>query len=181
MRKTQFTPVDAARVALSTPPAATRPAQLRVVLSAAVLWSRELQFPTVRDVAADLGLRSPSSVLSRFETVLDLHAMVIGLEWRRLEDVWTGRMAPPSIAALVDHAQELVTIDRACLRLPALVWAAVTAAEPSRALQQRDLAGPVHALAALVNVPASALGVGALHRWLVATAASFPQVLAVPA
>jgi hypothetical protein len=36
VRKTKFTPVDAFRVALSTPPAPPKPAQLRVVLSAAV-------------------------------------------------------------------------------------------------------------------------------------------------
>ncbi|MEX2557789.1 MAG: hypothetical protein WEB06_19435 [Actinomycetota bacterium] len=160
MSKQRFTPVDAARVALAAPRVVLTSSQLRVVGVAARTWCQELQFPTVRTIASELGCMSPSTVLSGFPHLIDVQASVIALEWHRLEVGLSSPEGCDPVAWLGAHAGELLAIDRACLRLPALVWAAVASAAPSTS-RSPDLkvALMLHALAAFADgLPGSPTG-----------------------
>jgi hypothetical protein len=122
----KFSPVDAARLALSSEPVPMSEARRRTVAMAALLWCRELSFPTVRRLAAAVG-RSPVTVLHVFDHVVQIHAEVIRVEWRILGDVWHRSDVDVGgrVDSLLDHAAALASVDRALLRLPALVNAAV--------------------------------------------------------
>lgn len=178
--KAKFTPVDAARVALATPVVDLTPTRLRVVTRAAAMWCRELQFPTVRQLLAELDRTSLSTPLSGFGHLINVHAAVIALEWSRLRVVVADVDPCRRIDLLARRAQELVEIDQACLRLPALVWAAVVAADPSTARRAGELAALLHALAAFADGCPPPDG-RAARRALLAAARGWSHEWVVPA
>lgn len=180
-KKTKFTPVDAARVALAARPVTLTPSRLRVVLCAATLWCRDLQFPTARQLARALGRSSPSTAVTMFSGLVGVHATVIALEWRRLEQGWMSTVAGDPIGWLVDHAHELAAIDPACLRLPALVSSAVASADRARAALRCDRLAPLHALAALADLSLSPPSRHRLRRVVVAGGSGWGDDLAVTA
>jgi len=153
--RTKFTAVEAARLALATdfsPPLLT-PALRRRLSMAAMLWCRDLQFPTVRELGTAVGLTSTSSVTAVFGRLIDLQATVIHLEWCRIERLAL-QPADELPDRLVDHARKLVAADGWCLRLPSLVWSAVVTADPSHASGRVPLAVALHTMAAMAS-PAS--------------------------
>ncbi len=149
--KRKFTPIDAATVALANPQVAATPGQGRVLVAAAVLWCRHLQFPTARELASELGRSSPSTVLFGFSRLVNVQAALLALEWSRLDLGARSAPAHDGLAWLCRHAAELHAIDRASLRLPALVWAAVVSADRSQARGRADLAMSLHVLAAFAD------------------------------
>lgn len=161
--KTKFSPVDAARLALepSLVPVGRTPRRDRLLRMATSMWCRQLQFPTVRQLVAEGGWTSTSTVTAGFGGLIYLQAEVIRGEWNELER-WSGLPAADRTGALVDHAEHLAAMDPACLRLPGLVWSAVTIADPARE-GDLELALHVHALAALAGclAPRTRLGVPA--------------------
>lgn len=169
--KTRFTPVDAARIALAAPPVPLTASQRRVLLASATLWCHQLQFPTVREIAAAIGRTSPSTVLFGFRHLIDVHAAVIATEWRRIETGVSSSGEPGDWLAWVGrHAEELAAVDRACLRLPALVSTAVASTGRSSPVHHMELAGPLHALAALVDRPGGSSPSGVRRALLEAAA-----------
>jgi hypothetical protein len=130
MSTTKFTPADAARAALDRPGSSPTPAQARTLDVARCLWCREAAMPTVRQLAAEAGLRSPSTILKGFGRLVDLYAQVVRTELDRLRSI-ASRPSADRIAALAAHGSELSSRDRSLVRLPVLVLCAVDAARPA--------------------------------------------------
>ncbi len=151
---TPSTSIDAARLALRSPAIAPTPRRDRLLGTAATLWCRGLQFPTVRQIGAAMGHASPSSPLNGFGRLIEIQAEVIRREWRSIEEGWLGAGPAERSAWLVLHVRRLLALDPACVRLPALVSTAVSAAQPG-VVDGASLA-PLHALAAFAHLPARA-------------------------
>lgn len=150
--RTKFTATDAARVAFTTPPVRLTRARSRILLAATAAWCRDLQFPTVRDIGAATGLRSPSTVTGGFGRLIDIQATVIRLEWQRIEQGWMEVPADRRPSWLAQHGCELGALDPTCVRLPGLVCSAVLGADVVRPRPAPGLLAPLHALAALADV-----------------------------
>jgi hypothetical protein len=181
--KTKFTATDAARIALARPPRPLTPARRRVLAAAATLWCRGLQFPTVREIGAALGLRSPSTVVGGFDGLIDVHAAVIRTEWQRIDQGWMTSSSGDRSRWLVEHGRELAAIDPSCLRLPSLVCSAVLGSGAVPLRPGAHLVVPLHALAAFADAPATALDPVVVRR-LVRAVPDLPGQdvgLAVPA
>lgn len=182
--KTKFTAVDAARIALADGHLTSSPSEqeTRRLRATALMWCRDLQFPTVRKIGTEIGLASSSSITVGFGRLIDLQAAVIGHELEQIEQC--RRLSIQDRAnGLVRHADELMAIGRPCLRLPALVWSAVTAADPAPAWTSPDLALPLHVLAAFVEPAHSRPDAMGLRRVLSAVIdlGPGPHDLAIPA
>lgn len=179
----RFTPVDAARLALATPDRDLTASQRRVVACGAQLWCRQLQFPTVRQIAAQLGRRSPSTVLFGFEGVLGVHAVVIAAEWRQLVQIWRRPVVTDRVDGLVTHAERLAATDQTSLRLPALVASAIAAVDPLQVPQSWHLAASLHLLAAVADRPHRRLDRGVLRGVVMAGLGSVDEAgqIAMPA
>lgn len=182
--RTKFTAVDAARVALAadhpTPlPSAQEARRLRAT---ALMWSRDLQFPTVRDIGVVLGLTSTSSITEGFGRLIDLHAAVISHELEEITRCWD-MPVERRVDALVGHAANLTVIGSPCLRLPGLVWSAATMADPTLSLEYPGLGLPLQVLAAFAEPARSRAGSTSLRRMLssVVEAEAVHANLAVPA
>lgn len=165
--------VDAACVALTGVPLPRTAARERIVRAATVLWCRQLQPPTVRQVAAATGHRSFSGAVTPFGRCIDLHAAVIRTEWDLVARRWASAPHASRARWLADHARQLADVDPACLRLPGLVCSAVAAAGVT-AVPPAELLVPLHALSALVRpsgraVPDVAGAAAALADWSAAS------------
>lgn len=147
---TRSSAVDAARLALARPPLHRTPGRERILRAATVLWCRELQLPTVREVARSTGHSSPSGVITPFGRCVDLQAVIIRTEWDLLVPWWQAVPAEARGRWLAEHARQLEDMDRACLRLPGLVCSAVASAEVVP-LPPLELLTPLHALASLAG------------------------------
>lgn len=92
------------------------------------MWCRELTFPTVRRLAAEIG-RSPVTILTPFGRVIDIHAEVIRREWSSLQTIANAapHLRPQRMA---EHVSALRCFDPGLVRLPAPVEAAIAGAEP---------------------------------------------------
>lgn len=159
-----FTTIDAARLALDRESAELTPRRDRVLTGAAKLWCRHLEFPTVRELGAEMGHTSPSTPLNGFGRVIDIQASVIRLEWQRIDAGWISSPTGDAVGWLIRHARTLAAIDPACLRLPGLVCAAVLAADADRPRPRPECLVPLHALAAFVDAPSCPPGPAALAR-----------------
>lgn len=126
----KFSALDAARRANEVTPLAMSPSRERTLHAAASLWCRNLTLPTIRQVAAEAG-RSAVTVLAPFDTVLDVYAHVIRLEWQLLRDNWFGAEPAEAMQFLRVHAIDLGSRDPSLLRLPSLVHAAMVGARPA--------------------------------------------------
>ena len=146
MSRSKFSPVDAARLAAMSAPRALSVHQEVVVWRAAVLWCRELAFPTARSLAADIG-RWPSTVLHGFGHMVEIQAEVIRGERAALAAL--DHDDPTTLAEnLGVHAATLAAVDPVLVRLPCLVLCALaeTDVEPvSRAVWRA-----VHVMASFV-------------------------------
>jgi hypothetical protein len=170
--KTKFTPVDAARLALTAPPIPLTPRRTRLLLIAATVWCREMQFPTVRELATALGVRSTSTVVNGFAGHLGVQAAVVAHEWTSLREGWFAPGGVDRAAWLVRHAVDLHRLDPACLRLPGYVCAAVEATGLSGTESPEDLTPPLHVLAAFAGRSRFDLEPVALRRMLLVAADS---------
>ena len=124
------------------------PAQARILDLARCLWCREGAMPTVRQLAAEAGLRSPSTVLNGYGRLVDLYAEVMRTELDRLRSI-ASRPSGDRIVGLAAHGAELSNRDRSLVRLPVLVLWAVEAARP--AAVPGGVWRPAHVLAALAD------------------------------
>lgn len=176
-----FTAIDAARVALHQEPPNPTPRRGRVVEVAARLWCRGLQFPTVRQIGAAMGHRSPSTPLNGFGHLIDIQAGVIRLEWHRIETGWVSAPGYDRATWLARHGRDLLAVDPACLRLPGLVTSAVMAADPDRYTARAPSLAPLYALAAFAGSPASSPGQPAFEPMALAAALAHHPDLAIPA
>lgn len=125
---TKFSAVDAARLALSAETIEPTPARERTVNAAAVMWCRELAFPTIRRLAAEVG-RSPVTVLKPFGRVIDIYAEVIRREWAALETI-ADAAAHERPQQMAEHMAALHRFDPVLVRLPVLVEASIAGAVP---------------------------------------------------
>lgn len=175
MTPAKFTPVDAARRAVLPAPIWVSPARRRVIDAAALLWCRDLAFPTVRVIASHLGC-VPSSVLNGYAHHLDLQAMIMRLEWAQLDGGLRGESID-RLVFLADHACALAAADIALLRLPSFVVAARLAADPqlgSSAPGRASMA--VHLLASLADAAGCGIRRPEVERILVASTCWDAQV-----
>lgn len=156
-RPSKFAATAAAAVALRAPAVPSTAIRERNLRSAATLWCRHLQFPTVRAVRDDLGMASAGAVLHGFHRLIDVHAAVIRTEWDLLEHGWFG--ADPDLRTrwLATHAVELAEVDPVLLRLPGLVCSAVFGSGAASRPVDAGLVVPLHALAALADVASGSI------------------------
>lgn len=169
---TKFTATDAALEALMLPGPRATVSRNRIVGRATVLWCRGLQFPSIRRIGRAAGISSPSSVSTPFGTALGIQAEVIRREWSWVER-WL-RIAPDGRDdALAAHGHDLTDRDPVCLRLPGLVCSAVVGSGVLRARPPAHLLAPLHALAALVDIPGNGSDPLTAVPWL-STLASAP-------
>lgn len=123
----KFSMVDAGQLARAATPVRRSPARDEILLGAALLWCRNLTTRTVRAIAMAVG-RAPVTVVTPFGSMRRLYAQVIHDEWSLLDRRWYGAVPDAAWSFLDDHVAELSTIDRALMRLPAMVHAAVSSA-----------------------------------------------------
>lgn len=119
-------PVLAAKLAREAPAISLTPARQVVLLDAAMLWCRDLVFPTARLLATSVG-RSPSTILNGFETMPRIHAEIIRREWDVLRPHQSNPDPTDWSPWLIGHVRTLGEIDRVLMRLPSLVSTAVSA------------------------------------------------------
>jgi hypothetical protein len=151
----KYSMVDAGRLALDLVPIRRSPARDEILLGAARLWCRDLTAPTVRAIGAAVG-RSPVTVLTPFGSARHLYAYVIRLEWDLLESGWYLPRVDEAWNFLGEHIQTLARVDRALLRLPALVHAVLSCnavAPPPRGIDDRSAALYVLAAHATTSAP----------------------------
>ena len=156
MQLHRLTPRRAAELALHTDPVPYTETRRRILDAAAVLWCRELGLPTVRGVAAAVGM-APVSVLHPWERFDLLLAEVVRRELRALQAGWYGAAREERDGWLRRHCRALRQIDADLLRLPALVHAAVVAAEAPRVVSvdaRPEVAAPLFIVASLPGGPA---------------------------
>jgi predicted transcriptional regulator len=147
-QQVKFSILDAARRSGEVVPLLVSPARKRTLHAAAILWCRNLTLPTIRQIAAEAG-RSPVTVLQPFDTLLDVYAHVLQLEWEVLRAQWFEAARLDAAEFLRGHAAELGAEDRSLLRLPSLVHAAIAGARPAEAMDlDADRVVPLYALAA---------------------------------
>lgn len=126
----KFSALDAARRAAEVAPMAMSPSRERTLHAAGALWCRHLTLPSIRQVATEVG-RSAVTVLKPFDTVLDVYAHMIRLEWQLLRDNWFDAAPAEAMQFLRLHGMELGSRDPSLLRLPSMVYAAVSGARPA--------------------------------------------------
>lgn len=151
--RTKFTTTEAARVALTLPRPRPTPARARLLDAATRLWCRGGQFPTARGIAAEAGLRSVSTVVAGFGSMIELHGTVIRIEWDAIAAGWLAASPPDRNRWLLLHGRALLTADPACLRLPGLVCSAVVGAGLLGVRLAPERLAPLHALGALPADP----------------------------